>query len=69
MFTSRRSDVSGSQHVLFSKEKIRFAKAAEQNFSTEIFRVAKVIDSRPRVVYEHENLNGTPIEGQLYLEE
>jgi len=55
--------------VLFSKEKIRFAKAAEQNFSTEIFRVAKVIDSRPRVVYEHENLNGTPIEGQLYLEE
>ena len=55
--------------MLFSKEKIRFAKAAEQNFSTEIFRVAKVIDSRPRVVYEHENLNGTPIEGQLYLEE
>jgi len=29
------------QHVRISKEKMRFAKAAEQNFSTEIFKVAK----------------------------
>jgi len=52
----RESDVSGRQHVRISKEKMRFAKAAEQNFSTEIFRVAKVIDRRPRAVYEQEDL-------------
>jgi len=56
------------QHVRFSKEKIRFAKAAEQNFSTEIFRVTKVTDRRPRVVYELEDLNGEPIDGQFYRE-
>ena len=57
------------QHVRISKEKMRFAKAAEQNFSTDIFRVTKVIDGRPRVFYELEDLNGTPIEGQFYREE
>jgi len=40
------------QHVRISKEKMRFAKAAEQNFKTEIFSVAKLIDRRPRVVYK-----------------
>ena len=40
------------QHVRISKKKMRFGKAAEQNFSTEIFRVTKVIDRRPRAVYE-----------------
>jgi len=44
------------QQVRIRKEKMRFAKAAEQNFSTEIFRVAKVIDRRPRAVYELKNL-------------
>jgi len=48
---------------------MRFAKAAEQNFSTEIFRVAKVIDRRPRAVYELEDLNGTSMDGQFYREE
>jgi len=56
------------QHVRISKEKMRFAKAAERNFNTEIFRVTKVIDRRPRAVYEQEDLNGTPIEGQIYRE-
>ena len=56
------------QHVRISKEKIQFAKAAEQNFSTEIFRVAKVIDRRPRAVIELEDLNGTPTDGQFYRE-
>jgi len=54
------------QHVRISKGKMRFAKAAEQNFSTEIFRVAEVIDRRPRVVNELEDLNGTPIAGQFH---
>jgi len=58
-----------AQHVRISKEKMRFAKAAEQNFSTEIFKDAKVIGSRPRAVYELEDLNGTPIDGQFYREE
>jgi hypothetical protein len=57
------------QHVRISKEKMKFAKAAEQNFSTEIFRIVKLIHRRPRVVYELEDLNGTPIDGQFYSEE
>jgi len=51
------------------KETIRFGKAAEQNFSTEIFRYAKVIERRPRVVYELEDLNHTHIDSQFYREE
>ena len=58
-----------AQHVSISKEKMKFAKAAEHNFSTEIFRIVKVIHRRPRVVYELEDLNGTPIDGQFYSEE
>ena len=57
------------QHVRISKEKMKFAKAAELNFSTEIFRIVKVIHRRPRVVYELEYLNGTTINGQFYSEE
>jgi len=57
------------QQVRVSKEKMRFAKAAEPNFNTEIFRVAKVIERRPRALYELEDLNHTPIDGQFYLEE
>ena len=48
---------------------MKFAKAAENNFSTGILRIAKVIDRRPRAVYELEDLNGTPIDGQFYHEE
>jgi len=51
------------------KEKIKFAKAAKQNFTTEIFRIVKVIDRRPREVYKVEDLNGTPIDSQFYQEE
>jgi len=39
------------QEVRIRKEKTRFDKSAEQNFSTEIFRVAKVIERRPRPLY------------------
>jgi len=51
------------QHVRISREKMKFAKSAEQNFSTEIFRIARVIERRPRPLYELEDLNGNPIEG------
>ena len=38
------------QHVRMSKEKIRFANAAENNSSTEKFRIVKVKHRRPCVV-------------------
>ena len=52
-----------------SKEKMKFAKGGEQTFSTEIFRITKVIERLQRPVCELEDLNKTPIEGQFYAEE
>jgi len=43
------------QRVGIIKEKMNFAKAAERNFTTEIFRFFKVIHRRPRAVYELED--------------
>jgi len=60
---------SVGQHVRISKEKMKFAKGGEQTYSTEIFRNTKVIERRPRHVYEMEDLNKTPIEGQFYAED
>jgi len=48
---------------------MKFAKGGKQNFSTEVFRIKKVIGSRPRPVYELQDLNKTPTEGQFYGEE
>ena len=60
---------SVGQHVRISKEKAKFAKSAEQNFSTKIFRIIKVIHRTPRPVYELEDLNRKVIDGQFYEEE
>ena len=60
---------SVGQHVRISKEKMKFAKGGEKTFSTEIFRITKVIERDPRPVYELEDLNKTPIEGKFYAEE
>ena len=57
------------QHVHISEEKMRFATSSEQNFRTEIFPVANVIERRPRAVYELEDLNSTRIDGQFYRED
>ena len=57
------------QHVRISKEKTMFAKGNEQNFSTEKFRIAKVIKRIPRPVYVLECLNETLIDVQFYQEE
>ena len=57
------------QRVGISKEKMNFAKGAEQNFSKELFRVAKVIKRWPRPFYELVDLNRTQIDGQFYQEE
>jgi hypothetical protein len=57
------------QHVRISKEKLKFAKGTEQNYSKEIFRIIKVIHRIPHPVYELEDLNKTLINGQFYVEE
>jgi hypothetical protein len=53
------------QHVRISKEKMKFAKGGEQNYTTEIFRIIKVIRKIPRPVYELEDLNKKVIDGQF----
>jgi hypothetical protein len=45
---------------------MKFAKVSEQNYSTKVFRVIKVIKRTPRPVYELEDLNGTQIDGEFY---
>jgi len=57
------------QYVRISKEKAKFAKSAEQNFSTEIFRIVEVVHRTTRPVYELEDLNKKLIDGQFYQEE
>ena len=57
------------QHVRISKEKIKFAKGSEKNYTEEIFKINKVINWTPRPVYELEDMNGTSIEVQFYGEE
>ena len=54
------------QHVRISKEKTKFAKASEQNFRPEIFRISKIIYSTQLPVYELQDLNKTPIDGLFY---
>ena len=45
---------------------MKFAKGYKQNFSTELFRIVKVIEMTPRPVYELEDLNKMLIDGQFY---
>ena len=52
--------------VRITKEKVKFAKGYEQNFSKEIFRVVKVVPRVPQPVYELSDLQNRPIEGQIY---
>ena len=48
-----------------TKEKLKSAKGYEQNYSTEIFRVVKVINRKPQPVFEITDLYNRPIE-QFY---
>jgi len=57
------------QHVRIRKENMKFAKGAERNFSTEIFRIANVIEMYPRTVHELEDLKRTQIDCQFQQEE
>jgi hypothetical protein len=65
----RQPKYSLHQHVRISKEKAKFAKSAEMNYTIEIFQISKVIARKPRPVYELEDLNNHPIDGQFYEEE
>jgi hypothetical protein len=56
------------QHVRISNEKMKFAKATEHNYCTEIFRIVNVIHWRTRGVNELGDPNGTRIYGQFYSE-
>ena len=58
--------INVGQHERISKEKMMFAKGAEQNFSTSIFRIAKLLERHPRTIYVLVELNEAPIEGQPY---
>jgi hypothetical protein len=64
---SVRAKFSVGEYVRISKEKAKFAKCAEQNYTIEIFRIIKDIHRSPRPVYELEDLNEKVIE-QFYHE-
>jgi hypothetical protein len=52
--------------VRITREKLRLGKGYEQTFSTEIFRIVKVINRTPQPVYELADLQDRPIESQFY---
>jgi hypothetical protein len=45
---------------------MRFTKEAEQNYTTEIFKINQVINRKPRRIYELIDLIDTTIERQFY---
>jgi len=57
------------QHVGISKEKMKFGKGGEKNYTTEMFRIIKVICRTPRKLYELEDLNGKVVDREFYGEE
>jgi hypothetical protein len=51
------------------KEKIKFAKGGEQNYTMEVFRIIKVIRRTPIPVYELKDFNRKVIRGRYYNKE
>ena len=66
---SGRAKYGIGQLVRINKEKAKFAKSEEQNYTTEIFRIVKVIHRGPRPVYELEDLNKKLFDVQFFSEE
>ena len=54
--------------VRISKQKLRFEKGYEQNWSKEIFTIHKIIHRSP-VVYKIKDLAGEVIQGTFYAQE
>jgi hypothetical protein len=50
-------------HVRISKEKLKFGKGSEQNYTTEIFNIQNVVSIIPRPAYEVVNMLGKHIDG------
>jgi hypothetical protein len=57
------------QHMRIGKEKMKFSKGGEQNFTTDIFMINKVIRRSPSSIYEIEDLRGQHITDQFCMEE
>ena len=57
------------QHVRISKVKLKYAKGGEENNTTEIFRIHKVVSKIPQPVYEWQDLLGKHIDEQFYAKE
>jgi len=55
--------INVGQHERISKEKMMFAKGAEQNFSTEIFRIAKVVRTGG---FKRDSDRGTILRGRTH---
>ena len=51
--------------VRITKQKVAFVKGYEQTFSTEIFKVVKVITRVPQTLYELSDLQNCSTEGQF----
>ena len=65
-FPQGRVKFKAGDPVRIKKGNLKFAKGYEQTFSTEIFRVVKVIQRMPQPVYELSDMQDRPIEGQFY---
>jgi len=62
------TQISRGHHVRIGKTKNKFAKGGDQNYTTHVFRIIKVIRRTPRPVYELEDLNQEVIDGQFFNE-
>jgi len=51
--------------VRITKQKVAFAKGYEPTFSTEIFKIVKVITRVPQTLYELSDLQNCSTEGQF----
>ena len=56
------------QHVRISKEKMKFKEAPKKILIGKYFELTRILENT-QAVYELEDLNKTPIEGQFYQEE
>ena len=73
LYESKSVKVSTSKFQLgdtvrISKEKLRFEKGYEQNWTREIFTIHQIIDRIP-VVYKLKDLSGEVIKGTFYKDE
>lgn len=63
-----KSDLNVGDTVRISKEKLRFEKGYEQNWTREIFTVHEIVQRVP-IVYKLKDLSGEVIKGTFYKQE